>query len=126
LAGSSLYRFTKEKRLLDAAAYGRVFKNAARSRDKWFTVLCRENDGRAGRLGLAISKKHCRAATQRNRIKRVVRESFRRHQSMLASLDIVVLNQPGARDGSNQQLTESLERHWQQCARGKVEQGTQG
>jgi ribonuclease P protein component len=126
LAGSSLYRFRKDKRLLDAAAYGRVFKNAARSRDKWFTVLCRENNGGAGRLGLAISKKHCRAATPRNRVKRVVRESFRRHQASLANLDVVVINQPAACDGSNQVLRESLERHWQQCAQRGAEQGRQG
>jgi ribonuclease P protein component len=126
LAGSSLYRFRKDKRLLDAAAYGRVFKNPARSRDKWFTVLCRENNGGAGRLGLAISKKHCRAATQRNRVKRVVRESFRRHQAILASLDVVVINQPAACDGSNADLRASLERHWQQCAQRGLEQGTQG
>jgi len=125
LAGSSPYRFRKDKRLLDAAAYGRVFKNAARSRDKWFTVLCSNNDGAAGRLGLAISKKHCRAATTRNRIKRIVRESFRQHQAMLENLDVVVINQPAASDGSNRQLFDSLDRHWQQCEKQKAEQGGQ-
>jgi ribonuclease P protein component len=111
--------------LLDAAAYGRVFKKATRSRDKWFTVLSRDNGGEAGRLGLAIAKKYCRAATTRNRIKRIVRESFRHHQAILAGLDVVVLNQPAARDGSNRQLLDSLDRHWQQCANKKPEQGAQ-
>ena len=125
MAGSSPYRFRKDKRLLSAAAYGRVFKKATRSRDKWFTVLCRENEGGPGRLGLAIAKKHCREATQRNRIKRLVRESFRHHQAALENLDIVVLNQPAARDGSNEQLLASLDRHWQQCNPGNTGQDKQ-
>ncbi len=115
LAGSSLFRLQKEKRLLDAAAYSRVFKKATRSRDKWFTVLCRDNEKDIARLGLAISKKNCRQATGRNRIKRVVRESFRQHQAELAGLDVVVINQPAARSAGNQQLFDSMADHWRRC-----------
>ena len=67
------------------------------------------------RLGLAISKKHCRQATDRNRIKRIVRESFRQHQAELAGLDIVVINQPAAKGAANRQLFDSLSTHWQRC-----------
>jgi ribonuclease P protein component len=104
-----------------------VFKKATRSRDKWFTVLCRENDGNnvGARLGLAISKKNCRAAATRNRIKRIIRESFRHHQLMLTGLDVVVINQPAARDGSNRQLMNSLDSHWQRCEKMGAEQAAQ-
>jgi len=102
--------------LLDAAAFGRVFKKANRSRDKLFTVLCRENDAEIARLGLAISKKNCRAATARNRIKRIIRESFRQHQAILSGLDVVVINQPAARNSNNRQIFDSLHGHWQRCA----------
>lgn len=66
-------------------------------------------------MGLAISKKHCRLAVSRNRIKRLVRESFRRHQQELAGIDVVVLNQPETHKASNAQLLASLEKHWQKC-----------
>jgi len=102
--------------LLDAAAFGRVFKKATRSRDKLFTVLYRDNDEGAPRLGLAISKKHCRKATARNRIKRIIRESFRLHQSQLSGLDIVVINQPAAARADNTMIRLSLYKHWQRCA----------
>ena len=115
MAGNLNYRLQKENRLLNAADYGRVFKKATRSRDKWFTVLCRDNRKDVARLGLAISKKNCRQASGRNRIKRVVRESFRQHQVELAGLDIVVLNQPACRAASKQSLFDSLERHWEKC-----------
>jgi len=92
-----------------------VFKKATRSQDKWFTVLCRDNKMNIARLGLAISKKNCREATGRNRIKRIVRESFRQHQAELAGLDIVVINQPGSSTATNQTLFGSLLGHWQKC-----------
>ena len=116
MAGGLNYRLQKDKRLLNAADYGRVFKKATRSRDKWFTVLCRENSKDIARLGLAISKKNCRHASGRNRIKRVVRESFRQHQVELAGLDIVVLNQPACRAAPNKTLFDSLVRHFEKCS----------
>lgn len=84
-----------------------------------FTVLCRGNDCGAARLGMAISKKHCRAATARNRIKRIIRESFRQNQAALSGLDVVVINQPAARNSNNQQIFDSLHGHWQQCAKAR-------
>jgi ribonuclease P protein component len=125
VAGSSLYRLKKDNRLLNAGAYGRVFKKATRSRDKCFTVLSRDNDMELARLGQAISKKNCRFATDRNRIKRVVRESFRQHQATLAGLDVIVINQPAARAAGNQQLFNSLTGHWERCQRAKREKGAQ-
>ena len=125
MIGSSPYRFHKDNRLLDAAAYERVFKKATRSRDKWFTVLCRENNNEAARLGLAISKKHCRAATTRNRIKRIVRESFRLNQAKLAGLDVIVINQSAAQAGNNRQLFDSLQGHWQTCGTSSANQDAQ-
>ena len=68
------------------------------------------------RLGLAISKKHCRKATGRNAIKRIVRESFRQHQEDLAGLDVVVMNQPAAAVATRPQLFDSLASHWRRCA----------
>ncbi len=108
-------RFSKDNRLLNAAAFGRVFDKASRSRDELFTVLCRRNDKQEARLGLAISKRHCRRATARNRIKRIIRESFRKQQELLAGLDIVVINQPRAAGVTNRELFESLDKHWQRC-----------
>ena len=112
-------RFTKDQRLLDGAAFGRVFDRATRSRDRLFTVLCRPNDSDVARLGLAISRKHCRRAVGRNRIKRVVRESFRAAQSALAGIDVVVINQPAAATADNETLFASLEKHWQACRKAK-------
>jgi ribonuclease P protein component len=107
------YRFDRRFRLPDESAFARVFAKANRSRDNLFTVLSRENGKDYARLGLAISKKHCRQASGRNRLKRLVRESFRHHKAELAGLDLVVLGQPGASRADNQTVFASLARHWQ-------------
>jgi ribonuclease P protein component len=101
--------------MADGASYGRVFKKAGRSKDKQFTVLYRSNKMQRARLGLAVAKKNCKLATDRNRIKRVVRESFRKHQTELAGMDVVVLNQPGTHKADNKALFESLAGHWRRC-----------
>jgi len=94
-----------------------VFDKATRSRDQLFTVLYRDNELDFARLGLAISKKHCKKAVDRNRIKRVIRESFRHHSADLAGLDVVVLNQPATTAARNPAMFESLARHWRRCTR---------
>jgi ribonuclease P protein component len=120
LTSSQGNRFTKDNRLLEAAAFGRVFDRATRSRDALFTVLCRRNKQSEARLGLAISKKHCRKATARNRIKRIIRESFRQQQALLAGLDVVVINQPGATRATSREISDSLDKHWQRCSKAKA------
>jgi ribonuclease P protein component len=84
-----------------------------------FTVLCRSNEQQRPRLGLAIAKKHCKQATARNRIKRIVRESFRQHKALLSGLDIVVMNQPAATAADNRRLFASLEQHWRRVSEPK-------
>jgi|TARA_Y100000994_G_scaffold133017_1_gene109061 ribonuclease P protein component len=67
--------------------------------------------GRA-RLGLAVSKKFAARAVDRNRIKRIVRESFRHNARTLKAVDIVVQITPRARSASKPVLHESLEKLW--------------
>jgi len=120
LISSQGNRFTKNHRLPDAAAFGRVFDRATRSRDELFTVLCRRNKQSIARLGLAISKKHCRKATGRNRIKRIIRESFRQQQALLAGLDVVVMNRPAATLATSCEISDSLDKHWLRCSKARA------
>jgi ribonuclease P protein component len=64
------------------------------------------------RLGLAIAKKHLKLASHRNRLKRIVRESFRHKQSDFAGVDIVVLSRPDVVKKDPIQIRSALERHW--------------
>ena len=75
-------------------------------------VLARTNGLPFARLGLAITKKKTKRAVDRNRLKRLIRESFRMHQHLLAGLDLVVMNQRRGAMASNSQYFASLSRHW--------------
>lgn len=61
---------------------------------------------------MVVAKKKTRLAVARNRIKRVIRESFRHNKVTLSGIDFVVLSRMGADDVDNQILFDSLERHW--------------
>jgi len=99
--------------------FQRVFQQAIRTGDRCFRVLARRNELFHDRLGMAVSKKACPKAVGRNRIKRVVRESFRAHQAArpaAPALDIVVLPSADAARQSNAELYRSLRRHWDKLA----------
>jgi ribonuclease P protein component len=69
------------------------------------------------RLGLAIARKYIKTAVARNRIKRLVRESFRQHQHVLPGVDLVVTLRRDASGLTNQEIFRRLEKHWQQIKR---------
>ena len=105
--------FARSKRLLKPGEFKQVFDHSTRSSDSNLTIFGRPNTLANGRLGLAISKKQLKLAVDRNRIKRLVRESFRQHQSRLCGLDLVVLARRSIHDLDNRQILHALERHWQ-------------
>jgi len=59
--------------------------------DKYFKVYFARNNKSNARLGIIASKKVFSRATERNRIKRVIREAFRQHGISAKHLDIVVM-----------------------------------
>ena len=90
--------------------------------------MARVNDLHHHRLGLAVSKKACSGAVKRNRIKRIIRESFRRRMGGEMSgktMDFVVLPTAQAKHLSNRELDISLKRHWQRliCKAGNTTTG---
>lgn len=109
--------FSRDERLRDAAAFARVFERAQSSRDNFFTVLARAGEGGRARLGLAVSRRVDNRATERNRLKRLIRESFRHHKEALAGLDVVVLPRRASVGADNAALLAALRRHWQQISR---------
>ncbi|MEJ2576096.1 MAG: ribonuclease P protein component [Gammaproteobacteria bacterium] len=104
--------FPRASRLLTSAEFRGVFGAATKSADRYFVVLARPNDTGRARLGLAIAKKQLRRAVARNRVKRLVRESFRHAQDELAGLDLVVMARSGIAATPNRPLREALDRHW--------------
>jgi ribonuclease P protein component len=106
------HTFPRALRLLTAKQYSHVFTNARRFGNQSFTLLVRYNDQVYPRLGLAIAKKSAKRAVDRNRIKRLLRESFRNRQHQLPPIDIIAMCRPSAVSLSNKQITKQLEQQW--------------
>ena len=110
--------FPRHVRLLSSRDFQAVFRdNTCRSSDRKWTLLVRHNDTGHARLGMAISKRIIKKAVVRNRMKRIVRESFRHHLQQLAGLDVVVMCRDGVIGSTNASLVASLESHWQRVAK---------
>ncbi|THB63079.1 MAG: ribonuclease P protein component [Gammaproteobacteria bacterium] len=107
--------FPKSKRLLTQRQYKSVFDNvAARSVDDCWLILAKVGTTKEHRVGLVVSKKVSKKAVERNRIKRLARESFRTKIWRNANLkiDLVVLARKNTASYDNDKLTESLDNHW--------------
>ena len=111
--------FPGELRLKNAAEFDFVFKKPVRSGGRFFTVLARQNGRDHARIGLIISKRCAKAAVKRNRLKRLIRETFRLTQTSLSGLDIVVIGKTPAALEESHKLIITLNRHWMELERCK-------
>ncbi|SBR52513.1 MULTISPECIES: ribonuclease P protein component [unclassified Halomonas] len=105
-------------RLLNAGDYRYVFEQAdLKVHGKGMMALARWNTVGHPRLGLVVSKKNVKLAVDRNRFKRLVRESVRLRQDQLPAVDIVVLARRGVQDMDNDVLHRQLHGMWKRLRR---------
>ncbi len=109
--------FPRELRLLTPESFQNVFAQPVRASTPHLTLLATKNTLSHPRLGLAVPKKALKRAVWRNRVKRVVRESFRSHQHELPAIDIVVIAKGGLKQIDNAELFGLLDKLWRTIAR---------
>jgi ribonuclease P protein component len=112
--------FSREKRLLTPRHFKAVFDSpTGKVPGKNLLILARENGLDHPRLGLVIGKKSVKLAVQRNRLKRLMRDSFRLNQQMLAGLDIVIVARKGLGEIENPELHQHFGKLWKRLARSR-------
>ena len=104
--------FPRHVRLTRPAEFQRVFQQGKRFYEGGVTARATLNEIGFPRLGMAIAKKALRRAHDRNRVRRLIRESFRQHQASLPSTDIVVMCRSDVLTLSNKDLFQQLEGLW--------------
>lgn len=104
----------KTKKLLNKKEFSWVFDKATyKVSNRYCLILGRESQVDQSRVGLVIAKKHIKLAVQRNRIKRLIRESFRHNQHQLFKIDAIVLSRNGLADLDNPAIYKMLDQLWQ-------------
>ncbi|AGN81222.1 MULTISPECIES: ribonuclease P protein component [Pseudomonas] len=112
--------FSREKRLLTPRHFKAVFDSpTGKVPGKNLLILARENGLDHPRLGLVIGKKSVKLAVQRNRLKRLMRDSFRLNQQLLAGLDIVIVARKGLGEVENPELHQHFGKLWKRLARSR-------
>ena len=105
--------FGREKRLLTTQAFQAVFGDTHHKvSHPNFLLLARPNQLSNARLGMVVAKKNIRFSVHRNRIKRVVRDSFRLIQHDLAPVDIIFLVRRGMDKLSSKDQTDLMLGAW--------------
>lgn len=105
--------FHQGLRLLAPEHFKYVFQDPARASTPEVTILARPNSLDCPRLGLTVAKKHLKRAHERNRIKRLCRESFRLLQHELPNYDFVIVAKAGIGKLDNQTFSQTLSKLWQ-------------
>jgi ribonuclease P protein component len=103
-------RFCKAQRLLKKSDYDVLFKQAKRMVTSEFIILHQANTLGYARLGLALSKKVIPKAHNRNRIKRLLRETFR--TARLPAIDVIFLARQNVGKIENKTIITNLSTTW--------------
>jgi ribonuclease P protein component len=105
---------SKEQRLRRKREFDAVYAHGRRFGNGFFGVTAHVNLKGWPRLGLAVAVKTAGNGVERNRIRRLIRESFRLHQHEIPGLDLVVSARLRARGVANCELRAQLEPLWQE------------
>ncbi|WP_449426982.1 ribonuclease P protein component [Rhodanobacter umsongensis] len=102
----------REARLRRPGDFAALRTSSGRAGGRCFHLRYRANDLGHARLGLAISKRVSKRAVERNRIKRLLRESFRRIRHQLPAIDLMVMAREQASGVPGPQLLAELDGLW--------------
>ena len=116
----NLNNFSKRYRLITGSDYQQVFKDPQKVSTPDLLFLYCKNNRTHSRLGLAIAKKQLPLAVDRNRIKRLIRESYRKRRVNLSSIDIVVMARKSVINVDNTGVCQQLDKLWARI----IEKGT--
>ena len=104
--------FGKNRRLLKSSDYTEVFdNNSVRVAHPNLLIISEPNGTEMSRLGLVIGKKNVPTAVARNKIKRVVRETFRLTELPVA-VDLVFLARKDLGKLSSAELSALIQQSW--------------
>lgn len=102
--------FGPDRRLRLSEDFEKLMKEGTRRRSAGFVFFFLPRSDGPARLGILISRRHAARASDRNRIKRCIREAFRQVHADIAPVDLLVRPPPGLKPGAQtgRQLQKQL------------------
>ena len=89
-----------------------VLSSNTRSEDKLFSVFFVKNKTNLCRLGVSLPKKIIAKATKRNKIKRIIKNSFNMFFQETKGIDVVVRAKKEPQPNTSDKILQSLDQHW--------------
>lgn len=109
-------RFSADLRLRSKLQFDAIYAGGRRIDDRFFALRVKANGLTHARVGLAVAVKTAGNAVKRNRLRRLVRESFRLAQHGLPGVDVVVAAKFPAAQAPVASLRDSLATLWKRVA----------
>jgi len=101
--------FPPSARIRKRYEFKRLQGNERKLHARHFLIVIAPSTRDQSRIGITVTTKVHKRATQRNRIKRIIRELFRHFRSeLLGTFDIVAIARQNACDCSPQQIREEI------------------
>jgi ribonuclease P protein component len=110
-------RFPPSARVLRKVEFEAAYRQGSRHGNAHFSVTVHPNQLSGARLGMAIAARTVGKAVSRNRLRRIIRESFRQARDGLPSVDVIVGARVAARTASAGELRASLDKLWNKVSR---------
>jgi ribonuclease P protein component len=108
--------YSRRHRFTVQGSFGAVLRGSRKLRGRYATVHAASGRGGMSRLGVALTRKLVPRSVDRNRVKRLVREVFRRHVLKGAGLDCVVTLRGRFDAGQVAALRDEVRAHFDQLA----------
>ena len=89
--GERVEGLPRRHRFASRGSFGPVLKSGRKIRGRLAVLHVANAAGGTSRLGVALTRKLVSLAVHRNRVKRGIREAFRRHRAKAYGLDCVVM-----------------------------------
>ncbi|MBA3008152.1 MAG: ribonuclease P protein component [Proteobacteria bacterium] len=105
---NQVFRLPKSHLLRKGWEFEQVYKQGRRLHGKGFTLIFNRNEFGYSRIGISVHRQ-IRGAVKRNRIKRIIRESFRLHRELFPeSADIIFAIRPGMVLASTAEVNQAV------------------
>lgn len=104
--------FPRGSRLVSKLDFKFVFDKPRKISSQHLKILYRINALSQPRLGIIAAKSILRLAVDRNRVRRIIRESFRQHYADLGAVDVIVMLSKAVGKTEGKALREEIDEIW--------------